>query len=168
MLSSRIIRQCFILQRGNLSIQIRSSSSVDSHVESKKLAHKDNLHIDRQSYEYTASGTDDAIGGEQQLSYDHTVSNDPEEAVKLAGNLGQKYNPLEVSAANPKVSTVGSQGEFTVERKETITYLGKSSRKQDPPALVPKNRTYAGTDTRKPQSPRDIAEQRRTIVPGSR
>ncbi|KAI9813005.1 MAG: hypothetical protein M1826_002562 [Phylliscum demangeonii] len=58
--------------------------------------------IDRRSYEYTRSGTDDQTAQQEQAAFDPSIT-DPQQQQAKAGE-GEQGNPLDVSPANPDVS----------------------------------------------------------------
>ena len=64
--------------------------------------------MDTQSNEYSKSGTDGATAGQDEAAFDPNSSNDPDEARKTAGE-GNEGNPLDVSPANPELSSGTSE-----------------------------------------------------------
>ncbi|KAJ9661507.1 hypothetical protein H2198_001887 [Neophaeococcomyces mojaviensis] len=174
MSSSRIIPRSLpssparLLQRRphyiiSTSTQRRLASNLNSDFRSKKQAQEpqNTGHIDRQSYEYTQTSTDDAIASNTHISYDLAEDNTAQGAKDRAGQTSADHNPLEVSAANPEVSS-GIKEEDSVARrvgpKETTSYHGRSAAKSEMPKEkdLSGNRAFAGSDTRR----KDITEEK--------
>lgn len=148
-----------------------TSTNIDRSIDSKKRAQDDYTYIDRQSDENAKSGTDDAVAGEQAVSFDNSQSTSPEHAIDMAGKPTNRYNPLEVSAANPDVSVAGTEAEYAPRGKEAFTYVGTTSAKSKKPVQIPENKSYAGYDKRRGQRPQDVAKSqnsRNVMRPGSR
>lgn len=68
----------------------------------KKQAQQNRHKIDRQSYEYSQSGTDDAVAA-QSTSFDNK-STDPEALREASGKENKWSNPLNASPANRSMS----------------------------------------------------------------
>lgn len=78
------------------------------HPNPQREAQKDREKIDRQSNEYSKSGTEEETAAQDKAAFDPNSSNDPEEAMKEAGK-GNDVNPLDASPANPGLSSGTSE-----------------------------------------------------------
>lgn len=85
----------------------RSSRCASSDAQKQKEAQLDRTKIDRQSNEYSKSGTDDASAEQENAAFDPNSSNDPKEAMKEAGKGSDQ--PLDMSPADPEVSSGTSE-----------------------------------------------------------
>ena len=187
MSASRILRTSVLLNgsrlpkaRAQTLIRSRTASTksgVDGHFDDKKDVQLDREKMDRQSYENTGSGTDDAVAGEHELSYGQESPNTPEGARDEAGRINKNstYNPLEVSAANPDVSFKGTEHEVRnrtafrpdkktgdAEKMVRGSGPGKVKTKEAPTG----NKTFAGSIKGKADSPSDIARGSKLTSPG--
>lgn len=127
------------------------SNSIDRDCDDSRLAQDDRSKIDRQSTEYSKSGTDDAVAN-QETSFDPRRARNPEEARDEIDRKGTRYKPLNVSPANPSVSS-DAEGQYRVKRKDgdkrtTTTYHGNPSMKIQSTGAN-QEKVYAGSDTRK-------------------
>ncbi|KAK5952108.1 hypothetical protein OHC33_006995 [Knufia fluminis] len=148
------------------STQTRAgSNTVKRDIEDKKSAQQNLQGIDRQSQEYALSGTDDAVASQGNVSFDPTQSTDPAHAKDMAGKDSSDHNPLDVSAANPEVSSAAREGGYSRKEKESVTYASPGSGKSKQ-QTVPENKAYAGSDSRRPDRPQDVRTGQ--ITPGSR
>lgn len=146
------------------------AGSVFEEVENKRDAQLESKNIDRQSYEYSLSGTDDAVAGQTNIVFDGSKNVTPEEARELSGRASSKHKTLEFSPANSDISNTGIDVEYravtknpptTVERKASIKE--KVQRPEEP-----QSRGFAGADKRKPDSPSAVAASRNLTQSGSR
>ena len=143
--------------------QDKAASKTD--IQNKRSAQQ-NLHgIDRQSYEYSLSGTDDAVAQENTVSFDPTQSTDPAHAKDMAGRNSPEGNPLEISAANPEVSSAVTEVRYRKKEKATVTYASQGDRKGKAGG-VPENKATAGMDKRRSDRPQDVRAG--SMAPGSR
>ncbi|KAK5078403.1 hypothetical protein LTS08_002751 [Lithohypha guttulata] len=186
MSATRLIRKSIPLRASQLLPRAPSShsyasqarpnqSEADKHLEDKRSVQAGNANnnatkIDRQSYEYSLTGTDDGVANDQQVSYEK--GSDPARSRELAGE-NSSTNPLEVSPANPDASLAGTEYVATTEFRPTkapttIQSQGVSKTKTAQPADDRVNRTFAGGDKRKPGHPRDVAKDSRLVTPGTR
>ena len=154
------------LQKSSLSYKgtRQASSTVKDHTNDKKAAQQDRSYIDRQSDENALSGTDDAVA-QQKNSFDPSQPADPAHAKYMAGKDSPGANPLEVSAANPEVSSAVREDGVSRKEKDTVTYASSGSGKSKQRS-VPESKAYAGSDSRKPDRPQDVRAGQ--IPPGSR
>lgn len=136
--------------------------------ESRKQSVTDRHRIDRQSTEYTSSGTDSSVADRGDVSFDPNKSLDPEQARELAakGEPADSPNPLEFSPANPAVSDTSREAEggrnTWSEKSETKGgFFGAKSKATDG-KMGNEDKVFKGFDRRKEgQTP--------TVVPpGSR
>ncbi|KAJ9616861.1 hypothetical protein H2200_000581 [Cladophialophora chaetospira] len=141
----------------------RSKSESQQLVQDKKSAQQNRTSIDRQSYEYSGSATDDAAAA-QSSSYDPSKTNNPHESIAHATE--ETHNTLEVSPANREVSASTSEVEgistsdgkqVTETQTQTQTSIGKSdhtkSSKSTLSATSQKKKIFAGSDKRKEARP---------------
>jgi len=156
------------------STQQRHASNLNTNFHDKKQAQQpqNSDHIDRQSYEYTQSSTDDAIANNAAISYERTTDTTTEGAMKRADDAaGDGHNPLEVSAANPEVSS-GNRGEDRIPKiikPAEPSYQGQSTAKSEVRKETDKskNRTFAGSDTRRKGITEDKPSKHKgKILPG--
>lgn len=141
------------------------SNTVKKDIEDKKSVQQNLQGIDRQSQEYALSGTDDAVASQGNVSFDPTQSTDPAHARDLSGKDSPDHNPLEMSAANPEVSSAAREGGPSRKDKESVTYASSGSGKSKQ-QTVPENKAYAGSDSRRADRPQDVRTGQMT--PGSR
>ncbi|ETI23893.1 hypothetical protein G647_05700 [Cladophialophora carrionii CBS 160.54] len=140
-------------------------------IQSKRNAQQARTTIDRQSYEYTNSGTDDAVAAQDTSYTPNTGStSNPGEAIAQAAEelqqqsqppvstaatsthsqaqaqsqAGVKFNPLEVSPANTAISSTTS--EYEGGGSTVVAHGGEHLPNQAPP------KTYMGTTTHKSKS----------------
>lgn len=152
-------------KQANPSSTVHASSQTDRDFESKKLAQDDRNKIDGQTTEYSQSGTDNAVAA-QNISFEPSQSKDPRDAISNAGGPSTLSNPLEVSPADPDLSTTTSEAQTAIDQKTTMsqsrTYYGPSGKSKTTVSTIEKKKVHKGFDRRKPgQSP--------TIIkPGSR
>lgn len=142
-----------------------ASNVAGEDIRNKKAAQENNARVDRQSDEYALSGTDDAVAQQNTVSFDPSQPADPAHARQMAGKDSPDANPLEISAANPEVSSAAREGGYSRKEKDTVTYASSGSGKSKQQA-VPENKAYAGTDSRRPDRPQDVRTG--TMKPGSR
>ncbi|KAK5945904.1 hypothetical protein PMZ80_000043 [Knufia obscura] len=113
-MSSRLIpfRRAFAARNATpftrISVRYAGSQSGTNNSNPQRDAQEDREQIDTQSNEYSKSGTDDSSGAQEEAAFDPNSSNDPDEARKKAGE-GQEGNPLDVSPANPELSSGTSE-----------------------------------------------------------
>jgi hypothetical protein len=139
-----------------------ASDTVGKDFDRKKSVQENPGKLDSQSYEYSYSGTDDAVAGIE--TYTNPPPTDPEQAKELAGGQTDNYNLLKVSPANPKVSETGREdNEFPVKPKQTATSYRSNSTGKSKSTGAPQDKTYAGVDKRQPQSPRVVAAKQQTL-----
>jgi hypothetical protein len=131
-------------------LQPQSQSQRD--IQSKRAAQQTRTTIDRQSTEYTNSGTDDAVAAQQTSYTPNTGStSNPGKAIAQAAEEAQQQqvetqadlniNPLELSPANTALSSTTSAYE---EGSSISVARGRGG--EAPP------RTYMGTTTQKSKS----------------
>ncbi|KAI1615681.1 hypothetical protein EDD36DRAFT_433396 [Exophiala viscosa] len=103
----------------------RTFESTESSVD-KKQAQQNRHKIDRQSYEYSQSGTDDAVAS-QSISFENK-STDPEALRKASGKENDWSNPLDASPANQSMSaqTVEVRGDETTPTNSVTKEKGMS------------------------------------------
>lgn len=89
-----------------------------SHPNPQREAQKDREKIDRQSNEYSKSGTEEATAAQDKAAFDPNSSNDPDEARKEAGK-GNDVNPLDASPANPELSSGTSEVSGGADKKKS-------------------------------------------------
>ncbi|KAK5079621.1 hypothetical protein LTR70_006496 [Exophiala xenobiotica] len=140
-------------------------AATNRDVANKKSAQQNLAGIDRQSDEYALSGTDDAVAQQHTVAFDPSQPTDPAHAKDMAGKGDPQHNPLEVSAANPEVSSAANEGGYSRKEKETVTYAGHGQGKAKQ-GVVPENKAYAAQDKRKSDRPQDVKVG--TMAPGSR
>jgi hypothetical protein len=147
-------------------IRANSDSRLSQNFDSRKKAQTDTQHLDRQSTEYTASGTDSSVADRGDVSFDPAKSLDPQQARELAGKGTAAANPLEVSPANPAVSSTSREVEggrdSWSQKSETRGFFGEKAKATDGKVGEQHKRVFKGFDRRKEgQTPR-------YIKPGSR
>ena len=147
-----------------------NSSDPSSDSGSMRDAQLDRTKIDRQSNEYSKSGTDDNLAAQSRTSFDPTRSNDPADSRVTSGHDNSSNNPLDVSPANREISQ-GTEEEtgFVTKRPistdETSSQHGSSKLKSKVKIPVG-NAAYAGSDTRRkagdegPRTPKATAGAR--------
>ncbi|KAK4944341.1 hypothetical protein LTR10_016227 [Elasticomyces elasticus] len=103
----------------------RTVESTESS-EQKKQAQQNRHKIDRQSYEYSQSGTDDAVAS-QSVAFENK-STDPEALREASGKENNWSNPLHASPANQSMSaqTVEVRGDETTPTKSVSKEKGMS------------------------------------------
>jgi len=99
------------------------------------------------------------------VSFDPSQSTDPAHAREMAGKDDPQHNPLEVSAANPEVSSAANEGGYSRKEKETVTYASHGGGKVKQ-GVVPENKAYAAQDKRRSDRPQDVRGA--SMTPGSR
>ena len=161
--------------------QPKSQSEAQTLIQEKRAAQQNRTAIDRQSYEYSNSGTDDAVAS-QPSSYAPTnpqdaIAHAAEElqniSVTTTANSNQSpapppnagFNPLEVSPANVEVSGTtsereGSAGAGCVPHGEQIpsqtkAYMGSATMKSKTKVSTTseKVKVTAGADLRREARP---------------
>ncbi|KIW70581.1 hypothetical protein PV04_02837 [Phialophora macrospora] len=166
--------------------QREPQSRAQRDIQSKRTAQLSRTFIDRQSTEYTSSGTDDAVAA-QQVSYTPNTgsTSNPSEAIPQAAEEAQQqhqahpradlnFNPLENSPANTSLSrttsyeegssiSVSADGDQLPTPAAPKTYMGTTTQKSKSAQSTisrtsEKKKVFAGSDTRK--NVRPGAEQR--------
>ncbi|KAK5083894.1 hypothetical protein LTR05_006401 [Lithohypha guttulata] len=93
-------------------------ASSTQHPNPQRDAQLDREKIDRQSDEYSKSGTEEETAAQDHAAFDPNSSNDPEEAMKEAGK-GNDVNPLDASPANPGLSSGTSEVSGGADKKKS-------------------------------------------------
>ncbi|EXJ62244.1 hypothetical protein A1O7_02677 [Cladophialophora yegresii CBS 114405] len=144
----------------------QSQSQQD--IQSKRNAQQTRTTIDRQSYEYTNSGTDDAVAAQatsytpntgstsnpgeaiaqaaeelQEVSQPHISTTSTATHAQARSQAGVKFNPLEVSPANTEIS--GTTSDYEGGGSTVVTHDGEHIQGAPP-------KTYMGSTTRKSKS----------------
>lgn len=141
-----------------------------SDINSVRQAQEDSTGIDRQSNEYSKTGSDDAVADLENVSFESSAKDDPESAnerVNRAGNM--RNNPLEVSPANRKVSEhtaeiagdAGTHAARTPSTQSGSSYHAESSRKVK---SSEQKKDFKGFDRRS----KEEKESPHSVIPGSR
>ena len=141
-----------------------------SDINSVRQAQEDATGIDRQSNEYSKTGSDDAVAGLENVSFEPSTKDSPEaanERVNRAGDM--RNNPLEVSPANRKVSEhtaeidgdAGTHAARTPSNQSGSSYHAESSRKVK--SSAPK-KEFKGFDRRS----KEEKDSPHSVIPGSR
>lgn len=147
------------------------AGNVFHEVEAKKDAQLDSKQVDRQSYEYSLSGTDDAVAGQTNIVFEGGKNMSPEEARELAGQASSEHKTLEFSPANQDISETGINAEYRAVTKSPPTTVKRQASVKEKVVNAPdepKSRGFAGMDKRKPDSPSAVAASRGTAQSGSR
>jgi len=91
----------------------QQNQNPDQETTHQRAAQLDREKIDRDSNEYSKSGTDESSAANEEAAFDPNIT-DPQEAKKKAGE-GNRGNPLDTSPASPEIS----QGTREEKKKET-------------------------------------------------
>ena len=139
-------------------------------INSVRQAQQDPTAIDRQSNEYSKSGSDDAVAGLENVSFEPSAKEKAEavnEHVDQARDM--RNNPLEVSPANRKVSEhtaeidgdAGAHAAKTSSTQSGSSYHAESSRKVK---SSDQKKDFKGFDRRSKAE----KESPHSVIPGSR
>lgn len=147
--------------------QASTESSQEKYVREVRQAQEQRDKIDRQSNEYSKTGSDDAVA-QHDVSFDSSLSTDPQRAKEAVDGKHPTHQPLDVSPANPEVSAP-SEGEHQPGVKDNAsqekTFPGDPSTKSKTSSK--QKNVFAGSSSRHPQN-REMPHSANIPTPGSR